>query len=226
MRAQWPALIFAVASRVAAQSAAPPAPASPAPAAVGSDAVWAPPEGFLAGMHAACDGGREGSFGACFVEQMTRAGAPAAVVAFARRTDDLGYLREFRDTGRVDVACAEYPFRANENSVCFLVNGEPPMIDVDDASRIDREALAYDATYAALRKKYPNLAIFPGRRTGDLAVRASTLRLGGQRFAVDYSLVDGCHACARVGSLRLGFDFDVAGRFIATRVLLVRALAH
>jgi hypothetical protein len=36
-------------------------------------------------------------------------------------------------------------------------------------------------------------------------------------------LTDGCHACARVGELRLDFDFDGSGRFAGTRVASVRA---
>jgi hypothetical protein len=213
------AIAFAALARAAAPSAAPP----PATAVVGPDAVWSPPAGFLASLHEACDA-RAGDFGDCFVAEMEKAGAPAAAVGFARRTGNQGYLREFREHGIVDVALAEYPFRANENAVCFLANGEPPMIDVDDPARIDRQALSYNAVYAGIVKAYPNVAIFPGRRTGELAVTTSPLRNGGQRFLVDYSLLDGCHACARVGSLRMAFDFGVEGKFVDTRIAAVRAL--
>ncbi len=63
------------------------------------------------------------------------------------------------------MAFAEYPFRANENAVCLLVNGEPPLLDVDDLARLDRAALAANADYSVLARQYPNLAIFPGRRS-------------------------------------------------------------
>ena len=139
-----------------------------------------------------------------------------------RRTGDLGYLSAFTKAGTVDVARAEFPFRANENSLCFLVNGMPPMIDVDDASLVDRAALAANPAYAALLKAHPNLAIFPGPRSGPSAVKGYLLGDGAQRFEVDYVLVDGCHACARVGILRLAFQFDASGRFLGTGVLAVR----
>ena len=79
---------------------------------------------------------------------MEKAGAPPAAVAFARRVDRQGYLVAFRETGRVDVAFAEYPFLANENAVCLLVNGTPPAIDVDDLSGLDRRALAANPGHA------------------------------------------------------------------------------
>ncbi len=81
------------------------------------------------------------TFAACFAEQMRVAGASAAALAFLERTGNQGYLTAFVDAGKVDIAYAEYPFRANENAVVFLVNGEPSMLDVDDLSRIDRKNL-------------------------------------------------------------------------------------
>jgi hypothetical protein len=185
--------------------------------------VWTLPPSFLQTMHKACDKDAPGRFGECFVSQMQKAGAPEPALAFARRTENQGYLRDFRDTGKVDVAHAEYPFRANENRVCFLVNGEPPMIDVDDLSLIRADALAENAAYAALVKRFPNLSIFPGLRFGVTAPGAANLKNGGQRFMLDFLLHDGCHACTVVGSMKVAYDFDVNGKFIETKVGPVRA---
>ena len=63
---------------------------------------------------------------------MKKAGASPAALAFTRRTGSQAYLRALREAGNVDVALAIYPFRANENEVWLLVNGDPPLIDVDD----------------------------------------------------------------------------------------------
>jgi hypothetical protein len=219
------AVLFLIAGAVCAQTTpAPSVPPAPLPP-VGPDAVWVAPEGFLATMHKACDK-RAGDFGACFVRAMAKAGASPAAVAFARRTGDQGYLREFRSAGIVGIACAVYPFRANENGVCFLVNGDPPMLDVDDPKLIDQKALLFDRVYAGIAKIYPNVAIFPGRRFGETAAMPAHLRSGGQRFQVDYSLVDGCHACAHLGTMRMDFDFDVNGTFLGTKVNTVRVLQH
>jgi len=144
---------------------------------------------------------------------MQKAGAPPAALAFARRVDGQGYLRAFREAGRVDVALAEYPFRANENAVCLLVNGTPASIDVDDLSGLDRQALEANPEYAALARSHPRIAIFPGSRGGARGPAALRLSGGGQRFVVSYALRDGCHACKTVGEAQLRFDFDVEGRF-------------
>jgi hypothetical protein len=188
---------------------------------VGATAVWSPPTGFLDSVHRSCDALSGEAFGSCFVARLRDAGASEAAVAFARRTGNLGYLRKFRYDGIVSVAWAELPFRANENAACFLVNGLPPMIDVDDLSLLSRDTLDQNGSWAAIAKAYPKVAIFPGDRFGDGAVRPGPRPGGGQRFAVEYTLVDGCHACARVGVLRLGFDFDGEGKYLGLSVLSV-----
>src|SRR5262245_25596689 len=111
---------------------------NPYPARIGADAVWDPPAGFVAAVHAACDARGE-AFGDCFSGEMRKAGASDAAVAFARKTGNLGYLRRFRADGPVAIAWAVLPFRANENSACYLVNGLPPMIGVDDLSLLSRD---------------------------------------------------------------------------------------
>jgi hypothetical protein len=220
MIARVPALLAAGSLAVVASLAAIPGPE--VPERITSAAVWTPPEGFVAAMHRACDAGAGGGFGACFVEAMRRAGAPDAAVAFAHRTGDQGYLTAFREAGAVGVACAEYPFRANENAVCFLVDGAPPMVDVDDPRDRDESALKSNAVYAGLLRRYPHLAIFPGPRSVD-AIATVPGPGGATTFRVEFVLVDGCHACERVGALRLDFDFDASARFAGTRIAAVRA---
>ncbi|HEY2797653.1 MAG TPA: hypothetical protein VGK26_07170 [Thermoanaerobaculia bacterium] len=197
--------------------------AADAPAPIAADAVWTPPANFIETLHKACDGREGKAFTDCFIAAMQKAGAPPAAIAFARRVDGMGYLSGFEDAGRVDLAFAEYPFRANENQLCFLVNGEPPLLDVDDLTRLDRAALAANPDYAILSRKYPNLAIFPGKRYGGRSLRAVLLRDGGQGFAIPYRLHDGCHACRIVGDLELRWDFDVEGRFVRIGVQRVRS---
>jgi hypothetical protein len=166
-----------------------------------------------------------GGFGACFVQQMHAAGASAAAVAFMHAVDDNGFMRDFKDMGRVDIAFANFPFAANENQHCLLVNGTPKLMDVDDYKLLpSQQELEKNATYAALLRKFPKLAVFAGDRSGTAFVAATKLPGGGQRFVVPYILVDGCHACARPGALRLAFDFDSTGRFLGVKVGGVTAL--
>jgi hypothetical protein len=198
--------IFALVLVHAARAASPAAP-------VGPDAVWNPPADFLATFHAACDRHAGAGFGACFVEQMAKAGASPAALAFAKSIDGQGYLRQFADTGLVDVAVAVLPFRANENSVAYLVNGTPPRIDVDDLPKAVRDAVVGNRGYGALLKSHPNLAIFPGPRADANAIRLSPTPREGQMLVVPYTLRDGCHACKVVADMDLRFLFDVEGRF-------------
>jgi len=205
-------------------SAAPPAP-KVSPAAVppvGPDAVWTPPADFRAALHAACDAaGRDMS--ACFLRAMKTAGASPAAVAFARRVGGQGYLTRFRESGVVDVAYAEYPFRANENRVVLLVNGEPPTIDVDDASRISTKAFAGDAAFAALLRTAPKLAIFPGDRSSPRFPRVRAEAGSGRSYVLPYSLKDGCHACRTLGEAQIGFDFDARGRLVSVAIVRVQS---
>jgi hypothetical protein len=190
-------------------------------ARVGADVVWKPPADFRATVEKACTD-RGGAFAECFLEEMRRSGAPEAAIAFTRRLGDPAYAVAFRDTGRVDVVAVESPFRANENALVYLVNGEPPALDIDDLSRLNLASFSNFPAWAGLKKTYPNLAFFPADRGPDHPPRLVKLRTGGQRFVVVYMLHDGCHACTVVGYARVGWDFDAEGRFLGTETIQVR----
>lgn len=204
-------------------SAVPPAPkATPAaPPPVGPGAVWTPPPDFRDAFHAACDGAAP-DMGACFVRTMEKAGAPAAALDFARRTGGQGYLLRFREAGPVGVAYAEYPFRANENRVVFLVNGQPPLIDVDDPALIKPGIFEGNRVYAALGRGTSKLTIFPGDRSSDQFPRILPRQGGGQSFVVPYELTDGCHACKVFGDAYVGFDFDARGKLETLTIVRVQ----
>jgi hypothetical protein len=137
---------------------------------------------------------------------------------------DNGFMRDFRNTGRVDIAFAFDPLAANENEHCLLVNGTPNLIDVDDYQLIQGAGLEKNVAYSALLGKFPNIAVFPGNRSGTAFVVSRNLPTGGQRFVVPYVLVDGCHACARVGAMKLVFSFDATGKFLGVKVASVTPL--
>ncbi len=119
----------------------------------------------------------------------------------------LAYVRAFRDTGRVDIAYIEYLFRANDLDGVLLVNGTPPIIDVDDYKFLSQEDLRKNDDYAALLQKYPNVSVFPADRYHTELPVATSAANGGQEFQVEYLLQDGCHACARIGTLDCGVRF-------------------
>jgi len=113
---------------------------------IGGSAAWQPPKDFLANAHATCDknSGAPADYGQCFIDQMTKAGAPADAVAFTRmlfqQSDgQVGILSAFKQLGRVDAAQVFYPLRANDNYGLLLVNGDPKVLDVDDLKKLIKQ---------------------------------------------------------------------------------------
>lgn len=177
-------------------------------------------------MHTRCRDLSFPSLGKCFVKQMRRAGASPAAVAFSHSVKNEGYLQHLQFAGKVDVAYVVYPFRANENNACLLVNGDPSTIDVDKLSSLPQSSMKRDHTYRKLLRRYPNLSLLPGDRSpGDSSITAENTNGGGQGFLVNYWEQDGCHACARVGVTSFVFEFDSSGRFLGARYVNTRRFA-
>ncbi len=189
-----------------------------------ASAIYQPGMTQMQMARAACDMKKGLEVEACFVEQMQKGGAPAAAVAFMHAIENNGFMRDFKDTGRVDIAFVYYVYRANDNQGCLLVNGTPNIVDVDDYKLVPGKAeLAKNAQYAALLKKEPNLIVFPGDRNGMDFITASKTADGGQRFVAPY-ILSKCHACAHAGELKVAFDFDGDGKFLGAKVAGVKAL--
>jgi hypothetical protein len=161
-------------------------------------------------------------FGGCFAQHMQAAGASPQAVAFIHAIHNEGFMRDFRDAGRVSIAFVSYPFRANENQGVFLVNGSPELFDPDDSNLIPQDELAKNSTYAKLLKQHPRLTVFPADRAGTKFIDAKSTSHGGQRFELPYQILDGCRACALVATLRLAFDFDDTDKFIGSKVLSIK----
>ena len=190
---------------------------------IGEAQVWQVPQDFLTKAHTACDkSAGPASFGECFINQMATGGAPANAVTFTRmlyeQSDGMvGIMSMFKKYGPVDAAQVLYPLRANDNYALLLVNGDPKILDVDDLQKLDQSAMQQDAMYASIKKNFPNATLFPGDRSGNEPwPRVQPLPNGGQQFMVSYPLLDGCHACKRLGVVRFGWDFDASGKFLKT----------
>lgn len=199
-------------------------PASQAPAKIGPSAVWQPPQDFTAKAHAACDKSNPPNYGECFIEQMSKSGAPADAVNFTRilyRQNDgqVGIMSDFHKVGPVDVARVLYPLRANDNYGLLLVNGDPAVLDVDDLEKLDRAAMEQHPMYQAVKQKYAAMDIWPGDRSGTTWPQVKPLPDGGQQFILGYPLINGCHACAHVGLALFAWDFDSHGKFLSTRYI-------
>jgi predicted secreted protein len=211
------ACAFFLPHRITAQSQAP-------AAIVGPEAAWNPSAQILAGIRAKCGAADPARIGDCFYDEMKSSGASPEAIAFARSFSSIGigYLRAFRETGRVDIAYVEYAFRANDLEGVLLVNGSPPMIDVDDPNFLSQEDLRKNGDYNALLQKYPQIAVWPADRYDTLLPTVEPSADNGQNFKVNYVLLYGCHACANIGEATVSFRFDSSGRFRETKVLAIR----
>ncbi|HEX4166417.1 MAG TPA: protease inhibitor I42 family protein [Bryobacteraceae bacterium] len=181
----------------------------------GQSAVWHPPANFRDTVLAACNNAGAG-FGECLARQMKVAGASADALAFTHVIHNNGYIEAFRPVAQVSVAEVLYPFRANENYGNFLVNGQPPAIDVDDLTRLPAEAMKESPRYRQVAAGHPQASLWPGDRSTPNTLLALLFADGSQQFIADYRIQDGCHACAVLGQAFFGFSFDKSGKF--TRV--------
>jgi predicted secreted protein len=191
-------------------------------APVGPDAVWNPGKNGIEMIHQQCD--KASDFHACFLDSLKKSGASAAAIDFAKMTgDEMGYLREFRKVGPVDVAYVDFPFRANENEGCYLVNGNPSPIDIDNQQALPQSELDANPAYQALKKQYPNISLWPGDRFTTSYPAVSDIPVGGKSFIFPFIFRDMCHACAIIGSAGFAFDFDPSGKFQGTHLSSIQA---
>ena len=190
---------------------------------IDSTALWQPGMSIMQHIREVCANKKYPDFGKCFVQQMKVSGASSQAVEFAKLTDNQGFLRDFKKFGVVDVAYSNFPFRANENQVCFLVNGSPNMIDVDDYRLMPRESIEKNKVYQNILSKYPDVSIWPGNRSGTDFPEMQILHGGGERFIFSYQLQKGCHACAIIGKAKFAFDFNKIGKFLGVKVISVES---
>ncbi|MEP7270746.1 MAG: hypothetical protein ABI882_04545 [Acidobacteriota bacterium] len=201
-------------------------------------ALWGPGMSIMQEIREECSKLPSEKFGECFLSMMQKSGATPEAVAFSRQTSSMGYLRDFKEAGPVDIAFVHYPFRANENQGAFLVNGggrsanvsgpsgpsgPSVWIDIDDQSILAQEELQKNPTYGRLAREFPDISLWPGDRNGTSYLVTRGLPAGGVRFTAGYILRKGCHACEIIGRVNFAFDFEQSGRFLGTKLLGVSA---
>jgi len=219
-------MMFAVGlfTNAAAQGMRATPPPSPVPLGKATAAaVWAPSQDILARARNFCDKSMgAASFPECFMNQLAAAGAPAESTAFTRALyqgsdGQVGLMSAFKSYGTVGVAQVMYPLRANDNYGLLFVNTDPNLLDPDDLKKLDQAAMDQDAVFQSIKKQYPQADLWPGDRSGkDPWPQAKQLPDGGTEFIVSYPLINGCHACARVGVAGFGWEFDSSGKFLKT----------
>ncbi|HXE12443.1 MAG TPA: hypothetical protein VN633_10005 [Bryobacteraceae bacterium] len=185
-------------------------------------AAWNPSAAAFEQVRRSCTNLSFPELGECFARNMRGAGASTEAVAFTRSIGNEGYLHVFVPTGRVDMAFTTYPFRANTNEACLLVNGDPPHVDVDNMPDLPQATMKHSRAFQKLAATYPKVSLWPGDRGDRRSVVPGSTPEGGQRFIAEYKLLNGCHACAQVGTARFAFDFDASGKLTGVEFISVK----
>lgn len=186
--------------------------------------VWQMPASFLSDAHKACDNAPQPpGFAQCFINQMSKAGAPVAAVAFTRMLydqsesgGDVGIMSGFHAVGPVDVAFVTYPLRANTNNGILFVNGTPKIINAEDLKLLNQAEMQQSPQFQNTKAQFPNVNLWPGDRDGTTWPNSNPNSEGGISFTLGYPLRNGCHACAHAGFAEFNWKFGPAGKFLGT----------
>jgi hypothetical protein len=186
---------------------------------INTSAVWQVSPQFLATAPSAC--AQSSDSAECMIGQMSKAGAPAAAVNFTRELykqshGEFGVMTGFQDEGVVAFGWITYPLRANTNYGLVLVNGQPPIVNVEDLKMLDTKTMKDSAQFIDLQNQFPKVDVWPGDRDGKIWPNSQAGANGGVQFVVSYPLIDGCHACARAGLAIFTWNFDAKGKFLGT----------
>jgi predicted secreted protein len=186
---------------------------------VSVDVVFAAAPEFADAVKKTCEDLQSDKLQDCFAKEMKKAKATPAAVEFSRQLGEPGFVRDFKVAGAVDIAYVFYPYRANENQSCLIVNGDPAMIDVDNHKLVGAGALKFNANYVALSKNHKEVSVWPGDRYGTETPDVEMGAMAGARIIVNYRLREQCHACAVLGHAWYSFEFDAKGKFLGAKLL-------
>lgn len=190
------------------------------PAPIGESAVWQAGSDFLSHAHSACDKATPSSkFADCVINQMSKAGASAEAVSFTREFykqsgGEVAIMSGFHKVGPVDVAWVKYALR-NSNGL-LLVNGKPRIVNAEDLKLIDEKGLQQSFQFHDLQNQFPQVAVFPGDRNGQVWPNTQTGNQGGLQFIIGYPMRNGCATCADAGHALFTWNFDSTGKFKGT----------
>jgi len=188
---------------------------------IDASAVWQVSPQLLANAHAACDKSSPHGYAECMIDQMAKAGAPTMAVRFTRELykqshGEFGVMTGFQNLSPVSFAWVMYPLRANTNYGLLLVNGRPPIVNVEDLKLLDRKTMEQSFQFQDLKNQFPQVDLWPGDRDGKIWPESQPGPNGGTQFVVGYPLINGCHACARAGLAIFTWNFDAQGKFLGT----------
>lgn len=189
---------------------APGAPASAEQAATDMQTRWNRSVTWPGPLHG-CRDGVDAATRACLLDAMRAAGASEAAITAAGQLSSAGepaFVSGWQEQAGIGVATVVYPFRANTNEGTRLVASDGQRIDVDDPVALEKARRPTEADAGDPPDTDTAMPFAPARWVENV-----TLPDGGKRLVFRTSLRT-CHACAEVGHVRVGYDFDADGRFI------------
>lgn len=213
-------LVLATAcQRSPSEAAESPTPASaadtPAPsAAANANLRWSNAVVWSGDLNS-CRQGEAAATRECLVAAMRSAGANADAIAAAEQLSsggELAYASAWHDQDGVGIATVTYPFRANTNEGTRLIDASGKRIDVDNVQLDD--TLRADPGVQALLTTDPQAMPFAPAQ----AAASTPLDGGGVRLLYRTPLRE-CHACADVGRVTIGYDFDAQRNFVGQQVV-------
>lgn len=166
-----------------------------------------------------CRQGEAAATRGCLIKAMQAGGAsPDAVTAAEQLSSagELAFVTAWHEQQGVGVATVAYPFRANTNEGTRLTDAAGKRIDVDTVQLDD--TLRADPGVQAVLQAHPQAIPFaPAQAAGSIPLDG-----GGVRMVYRTPLRE-CHACADVGQIQIGYDFDGTRHFIGQTVVPVAA---
>lgn len=179
---------------------------------IGPESVWDPAqdETRLGRLH---ECGPVDTLTECVRPIMQELGASPQAIEFWRLTG--WFLGDFQEMGTVDLATIIDPWRANENVQLALLNGTPAVVYPEEEGV--PVAIEQDSNYDALVAAFPDLDFWP---SGGVFEALSAPDHEGQRFVLQFRLIDGCRACSTGYFARVALDFAADGTYMGAPRLL------
>jgi hypothetical protein len=147
----------------------------------------------------------------CLAEWMKQNGARQQAITFMRLPPVPATIAEVRDYGPVDVI-HDAMMWADASDGWALVGASGEMIALWNPPRLDS-----DAKYLKFKMLHPDVIVWTDSLTWP---QMQHLPTGGTELLFGFSLKT-CHACARLGTAKVAYQFDHKGRFTGSQLIQI-----
>ena len=155
------------------------------------------------------------------IGQMTKAGAPADAVQFTRELykqshGEFGVMTGFQNEGPVAFAWVTYPLRANTNYGLLLLNGQPPIVNVEDLKLLDVRTMKQSSQFQDAKRSFPKSMSGPEiAMERDGRTRKSAPMAGSSSRSPIHCSMVAMPALAPEQAI-FNWNFDARGKFLGT----------